>query len=158
MTNSGNSKSALAVVVVVIFFLLGASGGYFLGRSGQTPSLLVKATPQGGAAFYNRVVKAISETVEGEIKEIAGEQVVLQDGDDTLSFKVPATARINLIRLPPAPKPEEATKSGTETPRPPVNEEISFGELKVGQRLTAMLSATPEGLIAYSLTVLVEEK
>ncbi len=99
----------------------------------------------------NKVVKHISQSVSGTVKSISGQTMVLEEDGDTLSIKVAADATIVKVTLPSPTAPPEETEEA------PTREEISLAQIKVGDKVDALLASQPDGsFLANDVTVLVE--
>lgn len=165
--NSGKVNQIFMVFGSALFLVIGLVGGYFLG-AGASPkavkdaspavALTPKQSPEGGATFYNQVIKAISQSAEGEVADVNGDSVTLKDKGDSLTFTVVSGAKVTRITMPKAVAPAEATNSAQTAPKPPTSEDIALNQVKVGDRVSALLSVTADGLKAYSLTVFAQEK
>ncbi len=166
MANNTNKGSSLMMLVVAVLLLAGGmGGGYFLGSgskalksTGSAVNLTPKQSPEGGAVFYNKVIKAISQSAEGSVAEVNGDSVTLTDKGDSLTFKVVSSAKVTRITMPKAVAPAESTNSAQTAPQPPTTEDIALNQVKVGDRVSALLIVTADGLQAYNLTVFVQEK
>lgn len=164
--NSTKSSSLMMVLVAVLLVAGGMIGGYFLGsgsgakatKPNPAVALTPKQSPEGGSTFYNQVIKAISQSAEGEVADVNGDSVTLKDKGDSLTFTVVSGAKVTRITMPKAVTPAESTNSAQTAPKPPTTEDIALNQVKVGDRVSALLSVTAEGLKAYSLTVFVQEK
>ncbi len=165
--NSTKGSSLMMVLVAVLLVAGGLAGGYFLGagtspkavkRSRPAAALMPKQSAEGGSTFYNQVIKAISQSAEGNVAEINGNSVTLTDKGDSLTFTAVSGAKVTRITMPKAVSPSETTASAQTAPPPPTTEDIALNQVKVGDRVSALLSVTADGLQAYSLTVFTQEK
>lgn len=160
MTSEKKNNKVATLLALVFLVAISAAAGYLSAKklapaeNGANNLSVAKAAPEGGTVFYNRVVKAISLSAEGEVSNLTGESLTLRDNGEELTFKMVKEVRIFKVRFPPPPSVNEATPAANQ--QLPGPEEAALDDLKIGSRVSAMLSVTPEGLQAYSLTIFVQ--
>ena len=119
----------------------------------QTPSAGEETTTASavGSITANKVVKHISKSVSGAVKSVSGQTIVLEEDGDTLNVEVAPEANITKVTLPsPTALPEESDTS-------PARVKISLAQIKVGDKVDALLVSQPDGsFLANDVTVLVE--
>ena len=154
-------KKSLLIFAGIVFVGVGILWG--VGRalktrttlSSETPEKVVTGTPTAAekaeSVTANKVVKHISKSVSGAVKSVSGQTIVLEEDGDTLSVEVASDATITKVTLPsPTALPEEL---GTA----PTREKISLVQIKVGDKVDALLVSQPDGsFLANEVTVLVE--
>lgn len=164
MTNEKKNNPIATLLTVVLLVVVSSATGYLAAKNSlpTVPSpgelLEAKATPEGGTTFYNKVIKAISQSAEGEVVAVSGDSVTLKEKEDSLTFQVISGAKVIKIVMPKAVAQPESTNSAQSAPKPPTTEEITLSQIRSGERVSALLSLTADGLRAYSLTVFVQEK
>lgn len=147
-------KNELLVVVLggIFLFVLGLVAGTWLDSPSTTTSSTsqVEEQVEEAVAEGSKVVKFVSKSVSGTVAEVSDPLLVLEEAGDTLSFKVSPDVRIVKVTLP----------SPTVTVTPPAEpkrEEIRLDQIKVGDKVDALLSSQPDGsFLATEVTVLVE--
>lgn len=155
-----NQRSLITFVVIVGVLGLAVFGWSFVSKKTTTPTTTTEipsageeATPASavGSITANKVVKHISKSVSGTVKSVSGQTIVLEEDGDTLSIEVTPEATITKVTLPsPTALPEE---SGTA----PTRAKISLAQVRVGDKVDALLVSQPDGsFLANDVTVLVE--
>lgn len=102
----------------------------------------------GETIYQNKVVKYVSEMVDGNLKEFNGNTVTLESSGDTLTFSVNDSTKISVIGI----RQSESLDGSTENTLPTISEG-KITDLKLGERVSASLVLTADGLLATSLTL-----
>jgi hypothetical protein len=135
-------KKELLLLSLGILFSLGVGCriglSYGLGQplTGQDTTLATSGEEK--AVTENKVVKYISRSVSGIVRSITDQEMVLEDRGDTLTVEVALDARI--LRMTPSSQ-----------------EEIRLNQVKVRDRVDALLFSQPDGsFLASEVTVLAD--
>lgn len=140
----------------LVFLLIGAIGGYAFASSTPFKGVGLPGSfpPNSQVGSKNTVVKGITANVDGTMVEVKGDRITLGSENDKLIFTVPNETSIMRIKLPPPINPLEGTASGQPATPPNVQpEKIGLGDIKVGERVSGILSQSDKGYEAINLTV-----
>lgn len=128
----------IAVVAGLILLVLGFSSGYSLGQK------WAKVESSLTDLLESKVISGLSTVVSGEIIEISGRNLTLSKKGDTLNILVREDTSIYRL-VPPEETTETLQPAGEE--EPVVTEEIEFGEIKVGDRVSISCQLKADGTI-----------
>ena len=110
---------------------LGCAVGLSYNQGGQEAAPAVEMGEEGEeseSVVSNKVVKFISKSVSGTVKSLSDQTLVLEEGGDTLTVEVALDARI--VRV---------------APPSPTREEIRLSQVKVRDKVDALLYSQPDG-------------
>ncbi len=120
-------KETLIIIAVVgglVLLGIGFSLGLNLGKKAMEGT---KVEAPLTDLLESKVITGLTTAASGEVAEISGRNLTLNNEGDTLTILIREDAFIYRLVLP-----EEVA----EVPQPVVREEIEFGEIKIGDRIS----------------------
>jgi hypothetical protein len=145
-------KKTNLIIIAVIGGLILLGIGFGLGlSSGQkaVKKAMEEAKAPLAGLLESKVVRSLDAVASGEVTEISGHNLSLSNGGDALTISIKEDASIARL-LPPEGE-------ATETPQPPVREEIKFGEIKLGDQVSISCGLKADGsLEGIDIMVLVQ--
>lgn len=122
-------KKEILITIVVIGGLILLGIGFSLGLNlGKKAMEGTKVEAPLTDLLESKVITGLTTAASGEVAEISGRSLTLNNEGDTLTILIREDALI--YRLVP---PEE---KATEVPQPVAREEIGFGEIKTGDTVS----------------------
>jgi hypothetical protein len=136
------------VIGVLIGVVVGSIVGYVLGQTALPPAAETTQLGSLKALLGSKVVNDINIFVSGKITAISGRDLTVEDKGEKLVVTV--GEQTNIFTAPAVP-----ADSGKELTAPP--QKIKFEELKVDDRISAVLSLSAEGKIDTTNIVVLPE-
>ena len=129
-----NKNLILIIIGGLILLGLGYGYGYF---SGQKAIEGTKTETPLSGLLESKAIGELTTTASGEVTEISGRKLTLNKEGDTLTISIGEDALVYRV----VPSEEKAT----EIPQPSVREEIKFGEIKVGDKVSITCELKADG-------------
>jgi hypothetical protein len=135
-----NNKKQLVILIVagILILLVGVCLGVFL----QTQKVQI----QKSAAANGLASKVVTSIVGyGQVKKIDGRNITLSNLGDNLTIAIINNAQVYSFAIP------AGSQNGAAAP---VQQEVSFGDIKVGDHVNIAVTLLPTGLLEGSSVII----
>ena len=142
LSNIDSTKNLVFVAVAwIIIFVIGLGAGFVL-RS-QTKTEIIKEQTINNLA--SKVISSVA--VYGQITKVQGRDVTLNNLGDNLTITLADNAQIYAFKIAPAVK-------GSKTVSAPTQQKASLADLKIGDKINAVIKILDDGQLQGSSLVI----